>query len=135
MEVNLLHRHTVDLALRLGDAVIDRQNILPHRLRQLQMVLHQMADLPKAAMGMGTPMVVMLPLLLPAHQDGQMGAGDAAFDAPLQGKGHPRQAQAVEPVHKGPRFRQQLQQGRRQHVPCRAHATVQIQCLHCFASM
>ena len=86
-------------------------------------------------MGMGTPMVVMLPLLLPAHQDGQMGAGDAAFDAPLQGKGHPRQAQAVEPVHKGPRFRQQLQQGRRQHVPlprpCHSPDTVSsLLCLH-----
>ena len=33
------------------------------------------------------------------------------------------------------RFGQQFQQGGCQHIPCGAHAAIQIQCLHFFASM
>lgn len=140
VEVNVLHWYAMDPTLRLGNAVIHRQNIPPHRLRQLQMVLHQVADVMEIPVLMAMPMVVMavgvlLPFLLTRHGDCQMRAGDAAFHAFLQGKAHPGQPQTTKRLHKRRRVRQQLQQGRRQHVPRRTHAAVQIQCLHRFASM
>ena len=69
MEVDLLHRATVGMALRLGDQAVDRLRVSPDLLRQVQ-VAQQVADLPHAGVMvmmrvpvvvvMGVPMVVVM---------------------------------------------------------------------------
>lgn len=44
MEMNLLHRHSVGLAFRLGNGLIDTQRVIPHRLGQGQ-VGHNVGDI------------------------------------------------------------------------------------------
>ena len=70
MEVDLRHRHAVGVALRLGDQAVDRQDVRPDRLRQVQMVPDQMFDLMEravvvlAAMGMAVVMLVMVLVIM-----------------------------------------------------------------------
>ena len=60
MEVDLLHRHTMGMALRLGNETIDRQHILPHTLRQIQMVPHQMGNVPQAGVAVTVGVFVVM---------------------------------------------------------------------------
>ena len=154
VEVDLLHRHPVDLALRLGDQPVHRQHVVPHSLRQGQMIPHQMLDpvhpgvvvmvmfkafplggrCRRSRRMRGAPAVGMFMrvLLLPMHQHPHMGPGNAAFHGGLRGVFHPGDPQGVQPGHEGGLVRQQLQQGRRQHIPRRAHGAVEIECFHGF---
>ena len=137
MEMNVRHRHAVDVTLRLGNAVVHRPDVRPHLFRHRQ-VADQMADLLHAAVVMVVLMVmlvVVLALCMAVHRHGDVSAGDAALFRLFPVIGHAGDPQAVEPLHKLLRPGQQLQQGRRQHIPGSAHATVQIQGPHFFTSM
>ena len=48
MEVDLVHRHSVHLALRCGDYAVDSKNVLPDCFRKIQMVFHDMCDVCRA---------------------------------------------------------------------------------------
>ena len=137
MEMDVRHRHAVDVTLRLGNGVIHRPDVRPHLFRHRQ-VPDQMADLLHAAVVMVVLMVmvvVMVTLCMAVHRHGDVGAGDAALFRLLPVIGHAGDPQAVEPLHKLLRLGQQLQQGRRQHISGSAHAAVQIQGPHFFTSM
>ena len=137
MEMDVRHRHAVDVTLRLGNGVIHRPDVRPHLFRHRQ-VADQMADLLHAAVVMVVLMVmvvVMVTLCMAVHRHGDVGAGDAALFRLFPVIGHAGDPQAVEPLHKLLRPGQQLQQGRRQHISGSAHAAVQIQGPHFFTSM
>ena len=68
--------------------------------------------------------------LLAVHGDGDVGAGDPAFDTGGGGDPHPRQAQGVDPAEEALRVGVEFQQGRGQHVASRAHVAFQIQGFH-----
>ena len=71
----------------------------------------------------------------PVHLDGNVGAADAALGRSFllyRNLGNP---QAIHFLNKAVRIRQQFQKGRRQHIPGGAHAAVDIDCLHRFASI
>lgn len=62
MEMNVRHRHAVDVTLRLGNAVVHRPDVRPHLFRHRQ-VADQMADLLHAAVVM-VVLVVMLMVMV-----------------------------------------------------------------------
>ena len=142
MEMDVRHRHAVDVTLRLGNAVVHRPDVRPHLFRHRQ-VPDQMADLLHAAvvvmpvvmLMVMVMLVVVLALCVAVHRHGDMGAGDAALFRPFQAVCYPGNTQAVETLDKFVGLGQQLQQGRRQHISCGAHAAVQIQGPHFFTSM
>ena len=80
-------------------------------------------------------LVVVLTLCVAVHRHDDVSAGDAALFRLFPVIGHAGNPQAVEPLHKLLRLGQQLQQGRRQHIPGSAHAAIQIQGPHFFTSM
>ena len=141
--MDVRHRHAVDVTLRLGNAVVHRPDVRPHLFRHRQ-VPDQMADLLHAAVVMVVLMVVLmvmvmlvvvLALCVAVHRHGDVSAGDAALFRPFQAVCYPGNTQAVETLDKFVGLGQQLQQGRRQHISCGAHAAVQIQGPHFFTSM
>lgn len=64
MEVDLLYRHTVGMALCLGNEAVDRQHILAHTLRQVQMVPHQMGNVTQTGMAVTMRMVMVMCVLM-----------------------------------------------------------------------
>ena len=130
MEVDLIHRHPVDVAFRLGDFLVNRQDIqLDHGGNGQR--LHNGSDVVKTSVGVR----VRLSFLLSVNFHRHMGSGNAAFLAFFGRKFHARNGQAVQFRHKAFRLRQQFQQSRRQHIPRRAHAAVQIERSHFLTSM
>ena len=69
------------------------------------------------------------------YRNRHMCAGDAALYGHLPAILHAGNAESVQLVHKAIRVRQQLQQCRGQHIASGAHAAIQIQSFHDFASM
>ena len=137
MEMNVRHRHAVDVTLRLGNGVIHRPDVRPDPVRHRQ-VPDQMADLLHAAVVMVVLMVmvvVMLTLCMAVHRHGDVSSGDAALFRLFPVIGHTGNTQAVETLDKFVGLGQQLQQRRRQHISGGAHAAVQIQGPHFFPSM
>ena len=139
VEVNLLHRDAVGVALCLGNAAVDRQNSPPDGLGYRQ-PLGQTGDIRQrgvpVAVGMNmvvcmrvfVGMVMAAAVLCDAvDRDGNMGAADAAALAGLGPEDDAREAQAVEAAEKTGPVGQQLQQGGGEHVPGGAHGAVQIQ--------
>ena len=142
----------MDMALRLGNAVIYRQNVPPHPVGHRE-PLHNVADLVHTVVVMvGVLMVVVVLMVVdvlmvvvvmmvvvmlrfPVHRHGDSGAGDAALFRPFQAVCYPGNTQAVETLDKFVGPGQQLQQRRRQHISGGAHAAVQIQGPHFFPSM
>lgn len=87
MEMNVRHRHAVDVTLRLGNAVVHRPDVRPHLFRHRQ-VADQMADLLHAAVVMVVlvvmlmvmvMLVVVLALCVAVHRHDDVSAGDAAL--------------------------------------------------------
>ena len=155
VEVDLLHRRAVGVALSLRNQAVDRLRIGPYRLGQLQMA-QQMADLPHSGVVVMSMVVVvmvvlvfmamfvlvavlvtmLMDLLLPVYRHRHMGAGDAAFDDRYGGHRHAGQAQAVHLLQKGRLVVHKLQQGRHEHIAGGPHTAVQIECSHfCFPPM
>ena len=152
VEMDVRHRHAMDMALRLGNAVIYRQNVPPHPVGHRE-PLHNVADLVHTVVVMvGVLMVVVVLMVVdvlmvvvvmmvvvmlrfPVHRHGDSGAGDAALFGLLQAVCYPGNTQAVETLDKFVGLGQQLQQRRRQHISGGAHAAVQIQGPHFFPSM
>ena len=64
-----------------------------------------------------------------------MGPQNAALAHLFRCHRHAWDRQRVQLFQEFFRFGQQFQQGGCQHIPCGAHAAIQIQCLHFFASM
>lgn len=98
MEMNVRHRHAVDVTLRLGNAVVHRPDVRPHLFRHRQ-VADQMADLLHAAVVMVVlvvmlmvmvMLVVVLALCVAVHRHGDVGAGDAALFRLFPVIGHAR---------------------------------------------
>ena len=144
----------MDLALRLRDQPVDRHDILLDGFRQCQMVHDKMLDVVHGAVVVAVFMVmlmsvfvVMLVFMLmvmmvrlvafdfSVHGDDDMGSADAAFHGVFPPEGDFRDADGVQRVDLRIGIREEFQQGGGHHVAGRAHAAVQIQCLHFFVSM
>ena len=151
VEVDLLHRHAVRAALRLGNQAVDREDIVLHLLRQVQVPAHDMLNIVQAAvlvmvvlavvvvMLVRMLMVVFMLVMMAEHLLGllfavdshrHVRAADAAFDRVLADVLHAGDPQRVQFLYKALRIGQQLQQSRRQHVARRAHAAVEIKRSH-----
>ena len=148
VEVDLVDRPAVGLALCCGQTAIDGEDIVPHTLRDRQ-GRNARADVRYAGVGMrvfmGMLMVMLvnmtasmcvrqrdvLTLLLRAvHGHGELRAADAALFG-AHGRGdNAGDAQRIELLQKCLRLRQQLEQRRREHIARSAHAAVKIQCFH-----
>ena len=139
VEMDVLHRHTVDMALRLGDQPVHRQHVGLHPLRQAQMVTHHVLHPVQARVVMVPVIMVMVVMAVLMHGLGflravyfhrHMGTLHAAARHRFAAVDHARHADGVQ-LRQG-RFpvRHQLQQRRRQHIARRAHGAVQIQCFH-----
>ena len=134
------------VALRLRDHAVHRQHVLFHRLRQVQVILHDVRDAVKAGVVMVAVSMVMvmrvivvmvmmmvvygLGFLHAVDLHGHVGAADAAAQDALAAVDHVGDADGVQLRQGLLPVRHQLQQGRRQHIACRAHGAVQIQCFH-----
>lgn len=156
MEMNLLHGHSVGLAFRLGNGLIDTQRVIPHRLGQGQ-VGHNVGDIRHAGMvmmvvfmvmdmlmvmvvlmgfhGMVMMMLVvmlmvMAVLLLAVYRHRHMSAQDAALGRLLHNIGHAGDSQGIELLQGLLRIGHQLQQRAHEHIPCCAHFAFEIQCFH-----
>lgn len=142
VEVDLLHRHAVCAALRLGNQAVDREDVVLHLLRQMQVPAHDMLNIVQAAvlvmvvlavavvmrMLMVILMMVFMLVVMVEHLLGllfavdshrHVRAADAAFDRVLADVLHAGDPQRVQFLYKALR-RQQLQQSGRQHVARRA---------------
>ena len=152
VEVDLVDRPAVGLALCCGQTAIDGEDIVPHSLRDRQ-DRNARADVRYAGVGMrvfmGMLMLVLmlmlvnmtasmcvrqrdvLTLLLRAvHGHGELRAADAALFG-AHGRGdNAGDAQRIELLQKCLRLRHQLEQRRREHIARSAHAAVKIQCFH-----
>ena len=129
MEVDICHRDAVGMALRLGDEIINCQDVFLYRLRNTKVIPDKMGDVPHPSVVVGMFMimsmivlvimavaVVMVVLvavsidmiqalfLLPVHSDGDMGARNAAFDGLLPGYPDARQAQIEVPAGPPPAY-------------------------------
>ena len=154
MEVDLVDRPAVGLALCCGQTAIDGEDIVPHTLRDRQ-GRNVRADVRHASVGMrvfmGMLMLVLmlmvmlvnmtacmcvrqrdvLTLLLRAvHGHGELRAADAALFGAHGCGDNAGDAQRIELLQKCLRLRQQLEQRRREHIARSAHAAVKIQCFH-----
>ena len=132
------------MALRLRDHAVDRQHILLHRLRQVQVIPHDMLNPVQAGVMMVVLPVVMVMVVLvvmvvvmhgfrflhAVHLHRHMGAADAAARHHLVTVDHVGDADGVQLRYRPGLIRHQLQQRRRQHIARRAHAAVQIQSFH-----
>ena len=138
MEVNPVYRHPVDLALGLGDAAVDLQNLSLDGLRHGK-AGNQGLNIGQGGMGMGVLVVVFMRmfvfmpvlrqvlgglLLLTVDADMHVGAEDAAFLGGFRGVDNPRKPQAVEGSQGFFPVRHQLQQGGGEHIPGSAHAKI-----------
>ena len=89
----------------------------------------------------GRVMVVMMlvfllvAFLLPMAEDLHVGAGNAAFLTLFCRDFNAGQVQFPHFRQKNLRLRQQLQQRPHEHIPCRTHAAIQVQCSHCLPPM
>ncbi len=104
MEVNLAHRNPMNMAFRLGNFLVNGQDIqLDHGGNGQP--LHNRPDVAHRSMGVR----VRFPFLPPMDFHRHMGAGNSAFFAFLSGKFHARNAQAVQLRQESLPLRQQLQ--------------------------
>ena len=130
VKVDVLHGNTVNVAFRLGDFLVNRQNVQLHHGGDGQ-AADDAADVAQAAV-----MVMMAGFLfLTVNRHFHMSSGNAAFFALFRRKLHAGNAQSVEFFYKPGFIRQKLQQGRGEHIPGGAHAAVQVQRLHFLTSI
>ena len=106
VKVDLLHGNAVDVAFRLGDFLINRENIQLDHGRNGQ-AADNAADIPQMTVVVMVGVVGIL--FLPMNGYCHMGAQNSAFFALLRRKTHAGNAQCVEFLHKGVSVRQQLQ--------------------------
>ena len=131
VKVDILHRHAMDMAFRLGNELIHRQHIQLYHGGNGH-GCHNIFDIPQTGMAV---VMMVLSFFLTAYRYPKMGAGDAALFFLFQRNGHTGQAQAVHGAKKIFFIRQQLAQRRRQHISRRTHAAVNVERFHDFASM
>ena len=126
MKVDLLHGNAVNVALRLGNLLVNRQNVQLHHGGNGQ-AADNAPDIPHAAV-----MVMMVVRIFFLTMDGHfhMGSQNAAFFTDFRGKNNTRNTKTVQFLYKSVLIRQQLQQRRGEHIPRRTHRAVKIQRFH-----
>ena len=134
MEVDLARLYAVGLRLCLGDEAVDPPGLLPHRLRQREGVDHGVDIRQRAVLVMVILMMVMhaaalMPLLLSMDVHPHMGPGDPLAGDALGLQLHAGN-QGVHVRQEPLLLRVQLVQRAHEHIPCRAHGALQIQCFH-----
>ena len=127
VEVDFLDAHSMDGALRLGNAVVDGMDIVLNGLGYLEMgypVLQLLHTAVGVMMLVAVMVVLRCALLGVSHIDVDMGAGDAALLGQLPGIPHSGYPQRIQFLYHFLRLGEKLQQSGGEHVTGSAHAAV-----------
>ena len=126
MEVHLLHRHTMDGALRGGDAAVDGRDLRLDTVRQAQ----SRKDLHHIRQAAGRVRRLGHALFRPVDHHAQVRPCKAVARDRLCDIGHARDADGIELFQCGITVRKELQERCREHIARSAGGHIQIQSLH-----